>query len=356
MGIIKQNNILVIQSESTHCKLISGYLTHAKYKTYELCLATDIMLQIQTVQADVMLLDINLPKLEMYSEQINRFAKTKHIPIILVCKPENFNNNDALDWGADDVITQPIKPVELLVKIKTQIQIANLKRQLFTSIDRQTTILHHSPIAIAYTDLSLNVLKTNFQFFLQYGYNEDIQTLSKILSPSLTHQSPTEIQCLSTVLQHGHVECEIETQHKNGDTLWTFLRGKLIDDEEPEQGLVWAMDDITSRKATQDQLQLAATVFEVSGEAMIIMNEKGMINNINPAMQELTGYSKTELLNHPISGLFDSPYNQQTISNILNWVKNHLSIVMEPIHFELMTGIKKTFDPSGIMNPGKIFD
>ena len=36
--------------------------------------------------------------------------------------------------------------------------------------------------------------------------------------------------------------------------------------------------------------------------------------------------------------------------------KQYLPIVFEPIHFELMKGIKKTFDPNGIMNPGKIFD
>lgn len=36
--------------------------------------------------------------------------------------------------------------------------------------------------------------------------------------------------------------------------------------------------------------------------------------------------------------------------------KPYLNIVFEPIHFELMKGIKKTFDPNNIMNPGKIFD
>ncbi len=36
--------------------------------------------------------------------------------------------------------------------------------------------------------------------------------------------------------------------------------------------------------------------------------------------------------------------------------KRYMDIVMQPIHFELMKGIKKTFDPNNILNPGKIFD
>jgi glycolate oxidase len=36
--------------------------------------------------------------------------------------------------------------------------------------------------------------------------------------------------------------------------------------------------------------------------------------------------------------------------------KRYMDIMLDPIHFELMRGIKKTFDPNNILNPGKIFD
>jgi glycolate oxidase len=36
--------------------------------------------------------------------------------------------------------------------------------------------------------------------------------------------------------------------------------------------------------------------------------------------------------------------------------KQYMDIVMKPVHFELMRGIKKTFDPNNILNAGKIFD
>ena len=36
--------------------------------------------------------------------------------------------------------------------------------------------------------------------------------------------------------------------------------------------------------------------------------------------------------------------------------KQYLDVVFSPIHFELMKGIKKAFDPKSILNPKKIFD
>jgi glycolate oxidase len=35
--------------------------------------------------------------------------------------------------------------------------------------------------------------------------------------------------------------------------------------------------------------------------------------------------------------------------------QEYMDILFEPIHFQLMKGIKSIFDPNGILNPGKIF-
>jgi len=56
------------------------------------------------------------------------------------------------------------------------------------------------PTAIAYTDLEFNVVKTNAQFFLQYGYQDDIVKISHLLNQSIVERRCTEKQWLSTLL------------------------------------------------------------------------------------------------------------------------------------------------------------
>ncbi|BCG62389.1 MAG: hypothetical protein methR_P0030 [Methyloprofundus sp.] len=297
--------------------MVSGYLEHAGYKVYELQHAAEIMPKCASVQMDAILLDINLAKLAVYAEKINIFAKSKHIPIIFISESEYFDINYAFDLGADDYITQPVKRAELLIKIKTHLRTAKLARQLIASEARQTAILFHSPIGIAYTDLELDVYKTNSQFLVQYGYNEDIKNLSNILSGSAVDKFSAKKQWLEQLLQQGCLECEVQTLHKNGQVNWTYLRGKLINSELPEQGLVWTLDDISERKQAEDQLKLAATVFEVSGEAMIIMDVNYMVKSINPAMQRLSGYHVAELLRYSIAELLDSSYREETLQDIL---------------------------------------
>ena len=74
------------------------------------------------------------------------------------------------------------------------------------------------------------------------------------------------------------------------------------------------------------------------------LSEDAWKNDLPHAIEKL--FLKCKELNGTISG-------EHGIGMVQ---KQYLSIVMKPIHFELMKGIKKTFDPCGIMNPGKIFD
>jgi len=57
-----------------------------------------------------------------------------------------------------------------------------LQQQFIICNSRLSAILHHSPIALAFTDLDLTVLKTNKQFFQQFGYNEDLNSFCNLLT------------------------------------------------------------------------------------------------------------------------------------------------------------------------------
>ncbi|MDH5476848.1 MAG: EAL domain-containing protein [Nitrospinota bacterium] len=52
--------------------------------------------------------------------------------------------------------------------------------------------------------------------------------------------------------------------------------------------------DITERKRTEEKLQLAASVFENSAEGVIVTDAQGIIQSVNPAFVQITGYIPQE--------------------------------------------------------------
>jgi len=189
-----------------------------------------------------------------------------------------------------------------------------------TSEARLSAIFHHSPIAIAYTDNNLKVLKTNDQFFKQFGYKEDINSLCSILNQASDEGFCTREHCLNTIEQQQTVEYVIETRHKKGHLLWIHIIGTLINLDNSKQEILWLLEDISSRRKEQERL--AETVFEASGQAMMIIDGDGKLENINPAMQCLTDYSSVELHKYLLTEILDSHDEHLSIAEILNLAKN----------------------------------
>ncbi|MEO5346535.1 MAG: EAL domain-containing protein [Magnetococcus sp. YQC-9] len=59
---------------------------------------------------------------------------------------------------------------------------------------------------------------------------------------------------------------------------------------------VGVINDITDRKLAEETLILARRVFESAGEAILITNPKGLITDVNPAYERITGYERAEVL------------------------------------------------------------
>ncbi|WP_419799990.1 putative bifunctional diguanylate cyclase/phosphodiesterase [Terasakiella sp.] len=67
--------------------------------------------------------------------------------------------------------------------------------------------------------------------------------------------------------------------------------------------------DLTEQKRTQDQLQLAATVFQTASEAMMVTDKDDIIQMVNPAFSKITGYSEREVLGHSPTLLSSGHHN-----------------------------------------------
>lgn len=113
--------ILVVEDELAIQELIAFNLKKAGFAVLRAENAEQAMQMINEVLPDLVLLDWMLPQMSgiEFANILRRESRTKNIPIImLTARIEENDKVQGLDVGADDYITKPFSPRELVARIK----------------------------------------------------------------------------------------------------------------------------------------------------------------------------------------------------------------------------------------------
>jgi two-component system phosphate regulon response regulator PhoB len=123
-------SVLIVEDEPAIRELISLYLTQAGFHPMQAVTAEDARFILRTEKPDLIIIDWMLPGMSGFdlARFLRRDQETKNIPIImLTAKHEEEDKIKGLEAGADDYITKPFSPRELMARIK-----ALLRRQEMT--------------------------------------------------------------------------------------------------------------------------------------------------------------------------------------------------------------------------------
>ena len=116
-------NILVCDDDKEIVEAIEIYLTREGYnvlKAYNGREALKIVKENDNIH--LIILDIMMPELDGISVA-NLIRKDKAIPIIMLsAKSEDYDKISGLNNGADDYITKPFNPLELIARVNSQIR------------------------------------------------------------------------------------------------------------------------------------------------------------------------------------------------------------------------------------------
>lgn len=114
--------IMIVDDDRNICELLRLYIEKEGFET---AIANDGKAAVQmfdSVNPDLMLLDIMLPELDGW-QVCREIRKISTIPIImLTAKDETFDKVLGLELGADDYMTKPFDPKELIARIKAVIR------------------------------------------------------------------------------------------------------------------------------------------------------------------------------------------------------------------------------------------
>ena len=115
-------NILVVDDDKEIVNAIEIYLTKEGYNVLKAYNGMEALKIVKENDIHLILLDIMMPKLDGISTA-NLIHKDKAIPIIMIsAKPEDYDKIAGLNNGADDYITKPFNPLELIARVNSQIR------------------------------------------------------------------------------------------------------------------------------------------------------------------------------------------------------------------------------------------
>ena len=115
-------NILIVDDEQAIADLVEVYLKNENYTIFKFYNGKDALNCIQNEKLDLAILDVMLPDVDGFS--ICQQIREKHnFPVImLTAKEEEIDKITGLTLGADDYITKPFRPLELIARFKAQLR------------------------------------------------------------------------------------------------------------------------------------------------------------------------------------------------------------------------------------------
>jgi len=139
----QQHSILVVEDETSIASFVSAYLRNAGYEVRAASSAKAALIDLAGEVPSLIVLDLNLPDGDGV-ELCRRIRKSSDVPILmLTARDEDVDKIIGLEVGADDYMTKPFNPRELVARVKSVLRRASPERRR-----SETEELRHGDLVI----------------------------------------------------------------------------------------------------------------------------------------------------------------------------------------------------------------
>ena len=174
---MENGTILIVDDEKEIRDLVDIYLKGDGYDTIKACDGLEAIEIIEKNDVDLIILDVMMPNLNGI-ETCLKIREMKEMPIIMLsAKSEDIDKILGLNMGADDYLTKPFNPLELVARVKSQ-----LRR--FYKFGKKAEVSEENNNVIHIEDLIIN-----------------LETHEVTLGDNLLKLTPTEFDILSLLAQ-----------------------------------------------------------------------------------------------------------------------------------------------------------
>ncbi|MHB8649327.1 MAG: response regulator transcription factor [Gaiellaceae bacterium] len=139
----KPQTVLVVEDEASIASFVAAYLKNAGYAVRTTASGAEALRLVESEKPSLVVLDLMLPDVDGV-EVCKRIRQHGDLPVLmLTARDEDVDKIIGLEVGADDYMTKPFNPRELVARVR-----AILRRASSGSTDRESAVITHGDLVV----------------------------------------------------------------------------------------------------------------------------------------------------------------------------------------------------------------
>lgn len=297
--------VLVVEDNPGDARLVELFLMEGPGRQFRVVKADRLSLGLAALESepvDVVLLDLSLP--DSFGLDTLATVKAAHPRVPVVVLTGNADEAlaiEALRKGAQDYLVKGQGDGDLMRRsVRYAIERAGIAIALEDSEARFRAVFENAGMGVILGLPDGTFAEANPAFCAMVGYSLD--ELKGLNWRAITH--PDDLAANEAVragVLDGTKDGYRFTKRyltKDGRQVWAQLTAKAVRGDSPSEVrfIVAVVEDVTERKRLEDQMRLAATVFENTGDGLFITDAQSLIIHVNPAFTDITGYCPDDVV------------------------------------------------------------
>ena len=140
---MEKNRILIVEDDADIREGVEIYLKNQGYQVIQAKDGVEGLEQIEKNEIDLAIVDIMMPRMDGITMMMKVREKGCDFPVIMLsAKSEEVDKIMGLNMGADDYITKPFTPLELLARVNSQLRRYNRYREALSKADPPKETYH----------------------------------------------------------------------------------------------------------------------------------------------------------------------------------------------------------------------
>ena len=259
--------ILIVDDNHLNLDLLCRILLKAQFKVITATRGIDAIEQTNQQHPDLILLDVMMPDIDGFEvcKLLRQNPDTKDIPVIFVTASLDTEQKvKAFKLGANDYITKPFQKTELLARVKSQLQVFDLRKTLAKQnylLQKEIDLKYEGEVLLL--DINERLARTNQSLKQEIEHRKAVELE---LQAEIKERKQAEQKVRQSLKEKNLLLKEIHHRVKNNLLIVSSLlesQADYIDDPQAIKMLEDSQNRITSMALIHELLHCSTSLFEI---------------------------------------------------------------------------------------------